>query len=135
MAGCGSFQLNGADLPCVMSDVRDILRVRLGGREGSEGKGRRWRIWRIRVSWWKNMRLFERKGRRNPAVNPVFPSAVYRARGGICLGRGLKQRTPCVDHNYTAVCWNDPHAYSPPPPTTFTKRRRRPAELSPTKSL
>lgn len=57
----------------------------------------------------------------NPTVNLVCLIAVYQVLGGICLGQGLRQGTLCTDHNYTAVCSNDPHAYSPLPPTTFTK--------------
>lgn len=35
MAACGSPELNGADLPRVMSDVREILKAE---REGVEGE-------------------------------------------------------------------------------------------------
>lgn len=37
MAACGSPELNGADLPCVMSDVREILKAE---REGVNGRRR-----------------------------------------------------------------------------------------------
>lgn len=63
MASCGSSpQLSGADLR------------RSGWKEAKEvsGKRRRRRIRRVRVSLGENVR----NGRRNPAVNPVFPTAV-----------------------------------------------------------
>lgn len=39
MAACGSPELNGADLPCVMSDVREILKAEREGVNGRREEG------------------------------------------------------------------------------------------------
>lgn len=39
MAACGSPELNGADLPCVMSDVREILKAEREGVKGRREEG------------------------------------------------------------------------------------------------
>lgn len=139
MAACGSPELNGADLPCVMSDVREILKAEREGVNGKreEGensskvspKGRCAAVKSVKkpssgaaaaFGPSQRSRVFQIT-QQNPAVNLVCLIAVYQVLGGICLGQGLRQGTLCTDHNYTAVCSNDPHAYSPLPPTTFTK--------------